>query len=268
MQTMPEPLTTCAEGVSIFWATATMVPSRTYTSPTARSGRAGALGTAVVMPQQLLGQQAPRTAGILGASLPARGELLIRGATVLTMDPAVPNLAVGDVHVRDGTILAVAQRIETPTALAIDGSGTICIPGFVDTHFHLWNSMLRLYVRADVPSLGYFPVTARLGPLMGPEDSYRSVRLGASEALAAGVTTLHNWAHNTRSPEHADAELSAMRDMGVRGRFAYGTPVGMSDDAPMDFAGLARVKKDWMPDKENLLTLGICSRNLGALTIG
>ena len=103
---------------------------------------------------------------------------------------------------------------------------------------------------------------------MGPDDSYRSVRLGAAEALAAGVTTLHNWAHNTRSPEHADAELSAMRDMGVRGRFAYGTPVGMSDDAPMDFAGLARVKQNWMPDKENLLTLGICSRNLAALTSG
>ena len=34
-----------------------------------------------------------------------------------------------------------------------------------------------------------------------------------------------------------------MRDMGLRGRFAYGTPVGLSDDAPMDLAGLARVKK-------------------------
>ena len=59
-----------------------------------------------------------------------------------------------------------------------------------------------------------------------------------------------------------------MRDMGIRGRFSYGTPVGMADDAPMDFAGLARVKKEWIPDKDNLLTLGICSRNLGALTIG
>jgi hypothetical protein len=59
-----------------------------------------------------------------------------------------------------------------------------------------------------------------------------------------------------------------MRDMGIRGRFAYGTPVGMADDAPMDFGGLARIKKDWMPDKDNLLTLGVCSRNLGALTIG
>ncbi len=229
---------------------------------------AAALGTAALLPRGLLAQQAARTAGAPGAPLPVRGELLIRGATVLTMDPAVPDLAAGDVHVRDGAIVAVAQKIEAPSARVVDGAGMICIPGFIDTHFHLWNSMFRLFVRADVPTLGYFPVTARLGPLMGPEDSYRSVRLGAAEALAAGVTTLHNWAHNTRTPEHADAELSAMRDVGVRGRFAYGTPVGLSDDAPMDFAGLARVKKDWMPDKDNLLTLGICSRNLGALTIG
>jgi 5-methylthioadenosine/S-adenosylhomocysteine deaminase len=230
--------------------------------------RMAALGTAALLPRELLAQPAGRSAGAPGAPLPARGELLIRGATVLTMDPAVPDLSPGDVHVRDGAIVAVAKKIEAPDAQVVDGANMICIPGFVDTHFHLWNAMFRLFVRADVPALGYFPVTARLGPLMGPEDSYRSVRLGAAEALAAGVTTLHNWAHNTRTPEHADAELSAMRDMGLRGRFAYGTPVGLSDDAPMDFAGLARVKKDWMPDKDNLLTLGICSRNVGALTIG
>jgi hypothetical protein len=94
--------------------------------------------------------------------------LLIRGATVLTMDPAVYDLAVGDVHVRDGTIIAVAQKIETSSAQVIDGSGMIC-SGFVDTHFHLWNSMFRLYVRADVPSLGYFPVTAR--PTLRVESS-------------------------------------------------------------------------------------------------
>ena len=229
---------------------------------------AAALGTAALIPQGLSAQQVARTASAQGAPLPGRGELIIRGVTVLTMDPAVPDLAAGDVHVREGAIVAVAPRIEAPAAQVIDGAGMICIPGFVDTHFHLWNALFRLFIRADVPALGYFPVTARLGPLMQPEDSYRSVRLGAAEALAAGVTTVHNWSHNTRSPEHADAELSGMRDMGIRGRFAYGTPVGMADDTPMDFAGLARVKKDWMPDKDNLLTLGICSRNLGALTIG
>src|SRR3954468_20625902 len=224
-----------------------------------------ALAAAALAPRTLFAQQAVLAPAAL---LPPRGEFLIRGATVLTMDAAVPDLVAGDVHVRDGTIIAVAQKIQAAAAQVIDGAGMICIPGFVDTHFHMWNALFRPFVRADVPALGYFPVTARLGPLMRPEDSYRSVRLAATDAIAAGITTVHNWSHNTRSPEHAEAELSAMREMGIRGRLAYGTPVGMADDAPMDLAGLARIKKSWMPDKDGLLTLGICSRNLGALTIG
>jgi 5-methylthioadenosine/S-adenosylhomocysteine deaminase len=41
----------------------------------------------------------------------------------------------------------------------------------------------------------------------------------------------------------------------------------MPDDQPMDFDGMARVKRDWMPG-DGLLTLGICSRNIGAMSIG
>src|SRR5580704_5445956 len=79
-----------------------------------------ALGTAALLPRGLMAQQAARTAGAPGAPLPTRGELLIRGATVLTMDPAVPDLAAGDVHVRDGAIVAVAQKIEAPSAQVVD----------------------------------------------------------------------------------------------------------------------------------------------------
>ena len=43
---------------------------------------AAALGTATLIPQELLAQQAPRTASAPGSSLPARGELLIRGDAV------------------------------------------------------------------------------------------------------------------------------------------------------------------------------------------
>ena len=85
--------------------------------------------------------------------------------------------------------------------------------------------------------------------------------------MSAGCTTVHNWAHNVRSPDHADGELAGMRDTGVRGRFAYGPAQGMPDDQPMDFAGIARVQKDWMPN-DGLLTMGICSRNVGAMSIG
>src|SRR4030095_15505518 len=142
----------------------------------------------------------------------------------------------------------------------------ICRPGFVDTHWHLWTSLFRPFVRADVNALGYFPVSNRLGQLFTPEDSYRSVMLGIAEAFSAGVTTVHNWAHNVRSPDHADAELSAMRDAGIRGRFAYGPAQGMPDDQPMDMAGVARVKRDWMPG-DGLLTLGICSRHTGSNSV-
>ena len=42
----------------------------------------------------------------------------------------------------------------------------ICMPGFVDTHWHLWTSLFRPFVRADVSELGYFPVSNRLGQLL------------------------------------------------------------------------------------------------------
>jgi 5-methylthioadenosine/S-adenosylhomocysteine deaminase len=230
----------------------------------------GALAAATgTLRAQQAGTGAPpaRTAAGPAAALPPRGSFVIRGAAVLTMDPSFPDFVPGDVRVDNGVIAAVGRQVDTDNAQIIDGSGMICMPGFVDTHWHLWTSLFRPYVRADVSDRGYFPVTARLGVLMTPEDSYRSVRLGIAEALSAGVTTVHNWAHNVRSPEHADAELSAMRDTGIRGRFAYGPAQGMPDDQPVDMEGVARVKRDWMPG-DRLLTLGISSRNVGALNVG
>jgi cytosine/adenosine deaminase-related metal-dependent hydrolase len=229
---------------------------------------ATALGALVAASGELLAQQAvSRSAAGPGAPLPPRREFVIRGATVLTMDPDIADLGTGDVHVRDGAIVAIGPRIEPTNIQIIEGGGMICMPGFVDTHWHLWTSLFRPFVRADVNALGYFPVSNRLGQLMTPEDSYRSVMLGIAEALSAGVTTVHNWAHNVRSPDHADAELSAMRDAGIRGRFSYGPAQGMPDDQPMDLDGLARVKRAWMPG-DGLLTLGISSRNIGAMSIG
>jgi 5-methylthioadenosine/S-adenosylhomocysteine deaminase len=192
----------------------------------------------------------------------ARGELVVRGAHVLTMDPAIGDLPRGDVHVRDGAIVAVGADVAAPGAEPIDGTGMICMPGFVETHWHLWTTLLRPLMLQDDPKRSYFPVTARLGAHYRPEDSYRAVRMGLAEALAAGVTTVHNWAHNVRSPAHADAELRAMRETGVRGRFSYGTPCDLPNDEPMDLADLARVHRELAGD--NMLTLGICSRNVGS----
>ncbi len=72
---------------------------------------ATALGALAATSDQLLAQGARRT-----TPLPLRREFVIRNATVLTMDPNIADLARGDVHVRDGAIVAVGPRLNTPSA--------------------------------------------------------------------------------------------------------------------------------------------------------
>lgn len=190
------------------------------------------------------------------APLPARGEFVIRGGTILTMDPAIADLDAGDVHVRDGRIVAIAATIGAPGAQVIDARDMIVMPGFIDTHNHLWNAFLRGSIRGDDPVLGYFPVTNRAADLCTPEDVYNSARFGLAEALMSGITTMNNFSHNTRSPAHADAEIRAMLETGMRSRFSYGPPARGKPGTMMDMADVARVQGQWLKDNP-LLTLGV-----------
>lgn len=192
-----------------------------------------------------------------GVALPT--EFMIRGAHVLSMDADLGELPSGDIHVRDGAIVAVGHQLPARDIAEIDAREMIALPGFVDTHWHLWNSALRGLVRGDDAEQGYFPVTLRLGPLFTPEDSYRAVRLGLAEGLLSGITTVHNWSHNTLSPAHADAELHAMRSVGIRGRFSYGWGQDLPLHQTMNLADLERVQRDCIP-ADGLLTLGAAVR--------
>jgi hypothetical protein len=57
-------------------------------------------------------------------------------------------------------------------------------------------------------------------------------RLALAEALDCGITTIHNWDHNLRTPQDADANILAQTDMGVRARFSYGCPDNFAGDQP------------------------------------
>src|SRR5262245_6914970 len=97
------------------------------------------------------------------AKLPERGHYLIRNATVaLTMDAKLGDLSGCDIHIRDGEIIAVGQHLQAAGAEIIDASRMIVMPGFVDTHWHLWNSIFRGIVFLYGPDLGYFPLKLRL----------------------------------------------------------------------------------------------------------
>jgi cytosine/adenosine deaminase-related metal-dependent hydrolase len=204
---------------------------------------------------------APAASGT-GGPLRARGEFIVRGGPVLTMDPTLGDLPTGDVHVRDGAIVAVGAAINAPGAQVIDGRDMIVMPGFVETHWHLWCTALRLIVRADDPKEGYFPTTIRVGRHCTPQDSYIGVRLGVAEGLLSGITTVHDWSHNTVSPAHADAEIQALKDIGIRARFSYGIGQGSAPDKPMNLTDLARVQKQWTA-ADGMMSFGACLRTPG-----
>ena len=187
------------------------------------------------------------------------GEFVIRNAFVLSMDASIGEQSNADIHVRDGVLIAIGKNLSCGEIAEVDASDMIALPGFVETHWHLWNSALRGLVRGDDAECGYFPVTLGLGPQFTPQDSYKAVRLGLAEGLLSGITTVHNWSHNTRSPEHADAELRAMQEIGIRGRFSYGWGQDLPLGEAMNLQDLERVQRNSIP-ANGLLTLGAAVR--------
>ncbi|MGA8495649.1 MAG: amidohydrolase family protein [Xanthobacteraceae bacterium] len=195
-------------------------------------------------------------------ALPARGAFVIRNAYVMTMDEA-GDIANADVHVANGAIVAVGQNLKAPGVTVIDGQAMIVLPGLVETHWHMWNTLLRS-MSGDKPELGYFRSTAMLGQKFLADDMYQGTRLACAEAINNGITHVHNWCHNIRGPEYADADLKALRESGLRARFSYGAAQGMPNSRGIDLNDLTRLHDNWAKlSPDGLLTLGLAWRGQG-----
>ena len=154
-------------------------------------------------------------------------DLLVKDGHVVTMDPDSGDLPCADIHVRDGVIQAIGVDLEPiPKARILDVAGKVVLPGLVDTHRHVWQGAIG-GTGGKVSLSGYFgTVIAGLAPHYEPEDVYAGTLWGALQALNAGITTVVDWSHIVTTPEHADANIEALHDSGVRGVFLYGPPVG------------------------------------------
>lgn len=76
--------------------------------------------------------------------VPARRPILTRRATVVTMDPGRGVLPETDVLTRGTSIEAVGPHLPAPeVAGVLDADGALPLPGFVDTHRHMWQSAFR-----------------------------------------------------------------------------------------------------------------------------
>jgi cytosine/adenosine deaminase-related metal-dependent hydrolase len=153
-------------------------------------------------------------------------DLLITGGHIATFDPATGDLPAADLLIRDGRIAAIGADLAShaPDARAIDAAGRLVLPGLVDTHRHVWQGAIAGSTGQTSLS-GYFAaVIGGLAPHYEPEDVYAGALWGALQALDAGITTVADWSHNLATPEHADANIQALHDAGVRGVFLFGGP--------------------------------------------
>jgi cytosine/adenosine deaminase-related metal-dependent hydrolase len=151
---------------------------------------------------------------------------LLKGGTVLTMDPAVPSLTAGDVLVEGDRIVAVGASLPADDAEVVDATGHIVMPGLVDAHHHMWLGVMRRMMPNVDDLFAYIDLVAeRLGAHYRARDMYLSTQLTAWASLDAGITTVIDACHNARSPEHTDAALDALANSGIRALHMVGGPM-------------------------------------------
>jgi 5-methylthioadenosine/S-adenosylhomocysteine deaminase len=169
----------------------------------------------------------------MGALMP--GDLLIRGARVLTLDGADTEHASASILIRDGRIVAVGPEVDAAGEAGaggegvrvIDADGLLAMPGLINAHYHspgnftkgaVPNLPLELFMLYEVPPLMTEPVSDRF--------AYVRTLLGAAEMLRQGVTAVHDDAFflPVVTDGERDSVMQAYEDAGIRATVALDQP--------------------------------------------
>ncbi|MFC6015872.1 amidohydrolase family protein [Plantactinospora solaniradicis] len=195
------------------------------------------------------------------ASAAADRSIVIRGGYLITMDSSLGNITRGDVLFIGSTITGVGPNLSVPVGTeVIDASGMIVMPGLIDNHRHLWESLVR--GRSVNSTFGQYFADVPLGvsTRLTPDDVYYGTLLGAYEAIDSGITTVLDWAHGTNTRAHALAGIRALSDSGIRAVYAYGPPASATaPDSPPSNDDILAAKA--LTDNEPMIGLAIGTRN-------
>ena len=188
--------------------------------------------------------------------------ILIKGGVVLSMDASVGDFETGDVLIQGKKIAAVGQNLSSRGAQVIDASNMIVLPGFCNSHNHMFQGNLRGYF-SDALLLEYL-TASRASPTAvfhqyTPEDVYLGALATSLCSLNEGVTTSVDTSQSSSTPQHTDANIMGLRDGGVRAVFAYSATSGGNVVAPT-YAypqDLLRIQKQYFSSKDQLMTLAL-----------
>jgi 5-methylthioadenosine/S-adenosylhomocysteine deaminase len=174
------------------------------------------------------------------SDLDTSNRTLFKGGLVLSLDPEVGDHERADVLVTADRITAVGPNLSAADAWVIDAAGMIVMPGLINAHQHAWLGLLR----------GLMPNVDSIGDYM--------TALSSSDA---GVTTLLDACHNTRSPAHSEAAIAALEATGLRALHMVGKPLDCWPESwPGDVERLAFGREA----KGTLVRVGVFAARLDA----
>lgn len=125
---------------------------------------------------------------------------------------AALDIVEGDVLVRDGRIAALGATGEARVDRVVDAGGGYLLPGFVQTHVHLCQTLFRGYAD-DLPLLEW--LKQRIWPMEAahtPGSLRAAARLAALELLRGGTTTVLTM----ETVHETDAVFEALEPIGIR----------------------------------------------------
>jgi cytosine/adenosine deaminase-related metal-dependent hydrolase len=146
--------------------------------------------------------------------------LLIKNALrVVTMDDAGTELKDADVLIRGRVIVAVGKDLEEDGAEVLDARGCVVIPGMVNTHHHLCQTLTRATPAAqDAKLFDWLVYHYTVWRHLTPEYAALGAQVGLGELLLTGCTTSsdHTYLYPRGLTGLVDAQIEAAKSLGIR----------------------------------------------------
>ena len=187
-------------------------------------------------------------------------DLIIRNATIYTMDQDRRVIHRGSLAVRGDRIARIGQEDLAglfPAGQVIDADGMILLPGFINTHIHIFQSFLK-GLGADHRLIEWLNLSALpFGKIMTPRQHELAARLACMEALKSGCTTLCEFFYTDQDPELAYACIEGMQSTGIRSVFIrtfqdtgeeYGMPSVFIEPADKAMREVSLLRKRYKED--------------------
>jgi 8-oxoguanine deaminase len=145
--------------------------------------------------------------------------------TLVTMDDTRREIRGGAVFARDGVIEAVGSLDEMPAQTAdtvLDFSKHVVLPGLVNTHHHMYQSLTRVLAQDD-ELFGWLRTLYPIWSRLTGEMAYVSAKLAMAELMLSGCTTSSDHLYLYPNDVRLDDEIRAAGEMGIRFHAARGS---------------------------------------------